>query len=201
MTTQAVGAKDLAAAVTMASELSLLCGQPPVIVGALALAAHGYVRATSDVDIVIPVLIGDESGRDFEEFAGRVGLEVKCKHGFGGFELRAGDVRIDVLTLSRDMPGLVEDAVREAERSQRYEDVFGVRCLIVSVGHLIALKLIAERKKDIGDIGELIKARIAMGAWGADRPSVDRVLGRFLGWYSVRKIDSLEREAIHEMGG
>jgi hypothetical protein len=191
---------DLSSATALAAALSRAANQPPVIVGALAMAAYGYRRETSDVDIVIPVVIGAASGDALEEAARNLGLTVRAKHRFGGLDLRAGDVRIDVLTLDRDVPTLIPSAVAEARASKRHLVLFGTDVLVVSLGHLIAMKLVAERKKDVADIVELIKTRVVAGTWPDDRVEVLNVVREHLGWYAARRVDSLAADATHELG-
>ncbi|MCI0619085.1 hypothetical protein L0244_39445, partial [bacterium] len=64
---------DLTEGARCAVALSKAVGQSPVIAGALAMAAHGYRRETSDVDIVIPFVIGESSGDSVEETAKELG--------------------------------------------------------------------------------------------------------------------------------
>lgn len=191
---------DLTKAAALAVALSKVMDQPPVIAGALAMAAHGYRRETSDVDIVVPVVIGDASGDALEEAALSVGLTVRAKHGFGGLDLRAEEVRIDVLTLDRDMPALIPEAVAEAVESKRKTLLFGHSVYVVSLGHLIAMKLMAERKKDIADVVELIKVSIEESHWNEDRWQVADVVKRHLGWYASRAVDDLAKTAKEELG-
>jgi hypothetical protein len=195
-----VTVSDLTAAMRGAVELSKLVGQPPVVAGALAMAAHGYRRETSDVDIVMPVVIGGASGDAIEEAARQLGWTVRAKHGFGGLDLRDGPQRIDVLTLDRDVPSLVPDAVEEAVAADRRIRLFGYDTYVVSLGHLIAMKLVGERKKDLADIVELIKARITAGTWRDERAGVASVVRKHLGWYATRTVDSLARTAAEELG-
>jgi hypothetical protein len=193
-----VGVVDLTGAMAQAAELSRLAGQPLVIAGALALAAHGYQRQTTDVDIVVPVVIGAASGDALEAFANDIGLTVRAKHGFGGLDLRAGPIRIDVLTLDRDLPELIPEAVAEAVASDRRAEFFGHDAFVVSLGHLITMKLLAERKKDIGDVVELIKARIELGEWGYDeRRQVRALVTEHLGAeVTLAKLAAVAREEL-----
>lgn len=190
---------DLSAAVAQAVALSHLLGQSPVIVGALALAAHGYRRETSDVDIAIPVIMA-ESGHAVEAAARTLGLTVRARHAFGGLDLRADKARIDVITLDRDLPGLVPNAVEEAIASDRRIELFGETVFVVSIGHLIAMKLVAERKKDAADIVELIKARCIEGEWDNDRAQVYATVQQHLGWYAARVVRGLAQTAQRELG-
>ena len=194
-----ITSSDLTTATVLAVALSRAVGQPTVIAGALAMAAHGYRRETNDVDIVIPVVIGTSSGDAVEQAAAELDLTVRAKHGFGGLDLRAGDVRIDVLTLDHDLPSLVPDAVSEAISSGRKIGLFGHTVYVVSLGHLIAMKLVAERKKDLADIVELIKARMEEDTWEEDKRDVKAVVKEHLGWYAARAVDELARTAKTEL--
>lgn len=194
-----VTAVDLAEATGLAIQLSRRAGQPAIVAGALALAAHGYRRETSDVDIILPVVIGAVDGDSVERAAVDLGLTVRTKHGFGGLDLRTGTVRIDVLTLDRDVPALIPDAVNEAMASNRRVTLFGHEVFVVSLGHLIAMKLVAERKKDVADIVELIKARLEVGEWKTERWQVNAVVKQHLGWYAARAVDELAEAARSEL--
>lgn len=163
------------------------------------MAAHGYRRETSDVDLVMPLIIGTPSGTALEDTAQNLGFTIRAKHGFGGLDLRDEGIRIDILTLDRDVPTIVPDAVEEATWADRTITLFGETVFVVSLGHLIALKLVAERKKDLGDIVELLKARIEAGTWDEDRPQVAAVIKAHLGWYAVRTLDKLVTEARAEL--
>lgn len=193
-----VGIVDLSEAVARAEDLAAALGQPFVVVGAIAMAAHGYRRQTSDVDIAMPVIVGKASGDRVEDVAHALGLEVRARHKFGGFDLRAKGVRIDVLTMDREVPELVIDAVQEAVAVNRRIDVFGHMAYAVSLGHLIAMKLVSKRKKDIGDIVELIKAQMEAGTWSSEHYAVINVVRKFVG--EGRLVDALAADARAELG-
>lgn len=199
MTMKNVTVEDLTHATEMALLLAERTGQPLVLAGALAMAAHGYRRETSDVDIGMNVVMGTPSGDALVRAAEDLGMTVHARHGFGGMDLRAGGVRIDVLTLDRDMPALIADAIADALAAGRMTILFGQRVHVVSLGHLFALKLMAERKKDIADVVELIKARMDAGAWNDDRSDAAAIVRRHLGWYAVRRLDDLAKVAEDEL--
>jgi hypothetical protein len=194
-----IEAQDLTKAAQAAAALAESIGQPLVLAGALAMAYHGYRRETSDVDIVIPGVIGEPSGDRVEDAARELGMTVRAKHGFGGLDLRDGEVRIDVLTLDRTISGLVPDAVAEAMASNRRARVFGQDARVVSLGHLIAMKLVAERKKDIVDVIELIKAQIEAGTWSKNGTQAIDVVRRHLGWHGARAVEQHAKTARDEL--
>lgn len=194
-----IDAVDLTAAVERTIALTQTLGQPTVVVGALALAAYGYRRETSDVDIILPVVIGAGSGDAVEVVARELGLTVRARHSFGGLDLRAGTVRIDVLTLNRDMPTLIPEAVRAAVTQNIRLRLFGYDVYVVPIGHLVTMKMMAERRKDAADVVELIKARMSAGAWQGEAPTVRETVKRHLGWYAVRVLGDYEATAAREL--
>lgn len=192
-----VGVVDLAEAMALAAELAEMLDQPLVVCGALAMAAHGYRRQTSDVDIVLPVVVGASSGDAVEEAAKELGLEVRARHSFGGFDLRAKGVRIDVLTLDRAIDSLVSDAIAAAVEEDVTVDIFGQEAYVVPLGYLIAMKLVAQRKKDLGDVVELIKVQMDDGDWATSSYEVAQIVRQQLG--DTRVLEELARDAHDEL--
>lgn len=103
------------------------------LAGGLAVGAHGYVRATQDVDF----LVGDEA---FEHR----GLLVTFK---AGVPIEVGGIRIDYLS-----PTALGEHLSQALEQP------GERLPVVPLPALIFMKLVANRRKDLLDVVELIKA-------------------------------------------
>jgi hypothetical protein len=126
-----------AAALAAHQELVRL-GIPHAFVGGLAVGAHGYVRATSDVDF----LVGEEA---FEE------------HGAGivtfrpGVPIHVGGVSIDYLTAAK--LGAHLRAVLE-------HPLLSDGLPVVPVEDLVFMKLVAHRMRDRADVTELLKRGI-----------------------------------------
>ena len=203
MSRQRVTVEELTEAADTAVELSKLVNQPTVVVGGFALAAHGFIRETGDVDVIFPIVMKSEECDVLQAAAISINLNIKAKHSFGGFDLRADDnenVRVDVLTLDREIPELVPAAVEEAVSSNRKITLFGHKVYCVSVGYLITLKLLSSRTKDLGDIVELIKVRMEDDKWVDDYRDVAKVVRQFLGLYAVHKVDDLAKKAREELG-
>lgn len=132
-------------------------GIPYVIAGAMALAAHGYVRVTDGVDVLLTRDGLAEFKRRYvglgyvEQFAGSKGLR----------DAQRG-VKIDVL-ISGDFPGdgkpkpvAFPDPAAVAQRGDRYA--------VMPLERLIELKLASgmtapHRLRDLADVLELIRAR------------------------------------------
>lgn len=197
--------QDLKAATELAIQLAASLELPLVVAGALALAAYGYRRETHDVDMVISSVAIADDIETVAKHAKALGMEVRARHKFGGMDLRHGDVRIDVLTLGtdEDLRGLIPDAVNDAveHANERTVVVFGHRVLVVSLGHLIAMKLVSARKKDLADIVEVIKAQMREDVWNQESTSVNRIVRQHLGWYVAdRVLAGLVNDAKQELG-
>ena len=138
------------AAVKTAEQLDHL-GIRYALAGGLAVGAHGYIRATTDVDF----LVGEEA---FEH----QGLLVAFK---AGVPIEVDGVRIDYLS--------------PASLGQQLEEVLddpptNEGLAIVPVEVLIYMKLVAKRRKDLVDVVELIKV-------GADAKQVQNYLQQYAG--------------------
>ena len=122
------------AAVRTADQLNQL-GIRYALAGGLAVVAHGYIRATSDVDF----LVGEEA---FEHQGSLVAFKA-------GVPIEVDGVRIDYLSpiaLGRQL----EEVLDQPSMSEGLA--------IVPVEVLIYMKLVAKRRKDLVDVIELVKA-------------------------------------------
>ena len=136
------------AAIKTADQLNRL-GIRHALAGGLAVAAHGYLRATSDVDF----LVGEEA---FD----RQGLVVAFK---AGVPIEVDGVRVDYLSPVALGPQLE----KTLDRPPTNEGI-----AIVPVDVLIYMKLVARRRKDLVDVIELVRA-------GADLKQVRNYLGQY----------------------
>ena len=105
------------------------------LVGALGVGAHGYPRATKDVDF----LVGDEA---FQQHAGGL-VSITA-----GVPIQVGDVPVDPLSLRSDEPHLLE-ALAQAVVSG------GVP--VAPLDALVYLKLKSPRRRDAADVVELLR--------------------------------------------
>ena len=121
-------------AMQVASEALSRIGVRHTLVGGLAVGAHGYPRATRDVDF----LVGEEA---FEHHAG--GL-VTMKP---GVPIQVAGVAIDLLSIGKDEPYL-QAALSET---------------VVDAPVLAYLKLKSPRSRDRTDLVELVKAGMELG--------------------------------------
>lgn len=130
---EGVVSSEVLDAMRAASAALTKVGVRHVVVGGLAVGAHGYVRATKDVDF----LVGDEA---FEHHAGGV---VTMRP---GVPIQVGGVLVDFLSA-----GVGEEHLADA---------LGTSGSVASAAVLIYLKLKSPRLKDRSDVVELIKAGI-----------------------------------------
>ena len=122
------------AAIKTADQLKQL-GIRYALAGGLAVGAHGYLRATSDVDF----LVGEEA---FEHH----GLLVTFR---AGVPIEVDGIRIDYLSPIALGPQL-DEALSHPSISE------GIA--VVPIEALIYMKLRARRRRDLLDVVELVKA-------------------------------------------
>lgn len=130
-------------------------GVPYALMGAMALNEYGYIRATTDVDVLL-------TAEGLARFKARwLGLGyVERFAGSRGMRDTENDVQIDCL-ITGDYPG------DGKPKSIRFPDpeivaVRGKRAALIPLANLVELKLASgmstiHRAKDIGDVVELIK--------------------------------------------
>lgn len=140
-----------------------------VVVGGIATILHGYIRATADIDLVVD-LHADEASKTIRAlteggFAARVPVDPMQ---FADPLRRAEWIEtkgMKVFSLfHRDMPELNVDLF--ADHPIPFDDLWskssvmdldGIPIRVCSVDHLIELKRIAGRHKDLADIEQLVK--------------------------------------------
>jgi hypothetical protein len=132
-----------------------------VLVGSLALAAHGYVRATRDIDIVpspergnlerLAAALRELDGRLIGgELLPEVSLDVEALAGGANFPVETRYGRLDVM---QDEPGIPPYA-------QLADGAFPVEVgdheiVVCSREHLVAMKRAANREIDRVDLARL----------------------------------------------
>ncbi len=158
-------------ALRLASEVfDLLEGEgvSPVVIGAVALAAHGYVRATEDVDLgvaVAPPSLNSLAALLAERLEGvRTEVEMPSPDDpLGGVvDVRRGSFAEEVLVQivnfdnapGGGFPALVRDCVREEFRFAE-----GKPGVVVSAEDLVFFKLYAGGDQSRGDVRALLARR------------------------------------------
>jgi hypothetical protein len=136
------------AAIKTAEQLSIL-GIRHALAGGLAVGAHGYVRATTDVDF----LVGEEA---FEHQGPLVAFKP-------GVPIEVDGVRIDYLS-PVSLGAQLEEVLDRPPMNEGLP--------IVPIEVLIYMKLAAKRRRDLVDVVELLKA-------GADADRAREYLRQF----------------------
>ncbi len=118
-------------------------GVPHAIVGGIAVGAHGWARATRDVDVLVP------SGTDLDQLVGDKGQPIRADD-FNGRTVKMRGIPVDFLAPDSVGTAFLDAAVGTAEVSGGLP--------IIQLGPLVAMKLHAGRHKDQADIVEVLKA-------------------------------------------
>ncbi|TSA08251.1 MAG: hypothetical protein D4R77_03020 [Planctomycetaceae bacterium] len=161
-------------------------GVGAVVIGAVALAAHGYVRFTEDLDLGVNTDLGTLSR--IAEALRTAGFEVQVREPNGEDPLGGiVDVRgpfglVQIVNYGGRFPAVIDGGLAAADTVIRP----GSRLRIVPLPHLVALKLYAGGTKSRTDIVELLSRN----------PDADMAAIRDLchGW-RLRGLDPLIEEA------
>jgi hypothetical protein len=121
--------------------------------GGLAMAAHGFVRATLDIDFLIREESLDEAFRVAGEKGFNIrGLDISFKE--RAVEIRRISKIIGEDVLSLDLL-LVTPTVEDVWQSRIQLDFFGHKLSVISREGLIKMKTLAGRPQDLADIHKL----------------------------------------------
>lgn len=131
-------------------------GVGSVVIGAIALAAHGYVRYTEDLDLGVSTDLG--TLRQAADALRTAGFEVELREPDGDDPLGGVvDVRgpfglVQIVNFGGRFPAVIDGGLAAADTVIRP----GSRLRIVPLPHLIALKLYAGGTKSRADIVEVL---------------------------------------------
>lgn len=135
-----------------------------LVIGATAFAAHGWVRATADIDLFV------------DDDPGNIGRLRRCLSTFGYDLTDASEEdfrRFKILLRQYELPLDVHPFVKGVPRfhdawSRRVvADLGGVEAPFASLDDLIAMKRAAGRPKDLEDLRQLERLREGRGLGGA----------------------------------
>ena len=161
-------------------------GVNAVVIGAAALAAHGYVRFTEDIDLGVSVPVADLKGLAMAIRKAGFDAVLREPDGddpLGGVIDVSGSFGIvQIVNFGERFPAVIESAVADATVPMRE----GAVLRIAPLEHLIALKLYAGGRRSEADVIELLKRN----------PSADReaIRARCRG-YRLRGLEPLISEA------
>jgi hypothetical protein len=129
---------------------------PHVVIGGWAVIAHGYIRTTRDIDVLVPETpsVRRKVGRAMREInahtlAGKQ-LEADMLLPDQGWQLDTDHGRIDVLL--EGAPPLDFESVRDTALEAELD---GEPLLIADLAHLVGFKRLAGRPQDKADLDEL----------------------------------------------
>lgn len=137
------------------------------VAGGLAMQVWGSPRLTGDLDVVAT----DRLGYSGEPLV------------FGGVRTREGDVPLDVIVRDDEWKDLYAGALAAAVV------VDGITPPIVTPEFLVAMKMIAGRPKDDGDVRYLVLSE------DLDMARAEAVVRRHLGAYAVKELRAILAEA------
>ena len=123
-----------------------------LLIGVYAMAHHGLVRATNDVDVLIATDDANVSRvrAATREFVGVEPSDAALRPPRGMFRIGPPDAHVDVTTKI--------DGIADFERVWRARsrgEFFGVRVGYLSLGDMLRTKRAAGRPKDAGDVAWL----------------------------------------------
>lgn len=131
-------------------------GVGAVVIGAVALAAHGYVRFTEDLDLGVTTDL--DTLHRVAEALKAAGFDVELREPAGDdplggvVDVRGGFGLVQIVNYGGRFPAVIESGLAAADTVIRA----GSRLRIVPLPHLVALKLYAGGTKSRADIVELL---------------------------------------------
>jgi hypothetical protein len=157
-----------------------------VVIGAVALAAHHYVRFTEVLDIGMNA--DQQNFRAIAEALRARGFQVRLREPdaddplSGVIDVECSSGLIQIVNFGQTFPAVIEDAIIEATLAVRPESPLRVAPL----PHLVALKLYAGGFKSKADVVELLRRNA-----DADLNEVSRLCEK----YRLRGLSELLEEA------
>ncbi len=131
-------------------------GVGAVVIGAVALAAHGYVRFTDDLDLGINTDQG--TLRQVADGLRMAGFEVALREPDGAdplggvIDVRGAFGLVQIVNFGGRFPAVIDESIAEADTVIRP----GSLLRIMPLPHLVALKLYSGGMKSRADIVELL---------------------------------------------
>ena len=133
------------------------CQVPVLVIGAVALAAHRYVRATLDIDLGVNIAIREMKGLDERlRSEGYVTVlhEPDGDDPLGGvIDISGPNGLIQIVNFGDRFPAVIQDAL-EGEMIQARPDL---ALRVIPLPQLVVLKLYAGGVKSLADVIELLR--------------------------------------------
>lgn len=166
-------------------------GAEPALIGAMALAVHGFVRATADLDLAV-VTDPNAMLRPVARRLRAEGLDCElvlpdADDPLGGVLTVRGGGADPVQVVNFLNPFRARNSNPGIEAVATATEVAGLPFRVVDIPHLVALKLWAGGPKSALDVSELLGANPNTSLAG-----IDEVCARFgltAAWQSIRPLD------------
>jgi hypothetical protein len=167
----------------VAARLAAVLPEPTALIGALAVAAHGYVRATDDIDFLSSV-----DAKEVQASLGRGGIKAK---------IRRGDaLEDDIATVVYgEHDGIRFDVISppvpiDWNQTITLELEPGSRLRVVDLDTLVRLKLRAEGPQDLIDVVHLVRLHPEIRTKALQLAEAYGVRERFEEWLNDPRIRS-----------
>jgi hypothetical protein len=162
-------------------------GVDAVVIGAVALAAHRYVRYTEDIDLGVnadlPTLRTTVAHLREAGFTAELREPDADDPPGGVIDVTGAFGAVRIISCAGRFPAVIQDAIKEATQVIRP----GSPLLLVPIAQLVALKLYAGGLKSKADIVELLSRNP-----DADRDGIRRICDR----YRLGGLEELIAEAL-----
>jgi hypothetical protein len=169
-----------------AARLAALLPEPSALIGALAVAAHGYVRATDDIDFV-----SSADPRD---------IQTRLRNGGIASKIRRGDVLEDDIpaVVHGELDGtpfdiLVPPVPVDWHRTITLQLGPGSRFRVVDLDTLLRLKLRAAGPQDLIDVVHLVRLHPEIRDRAVELAAAYGVRERFEEWLTDSRIRSFRK--------
>ncbi len=156
------------------------------LIGGLALGAWGIDRATKDADFAVPVGAAERAAQKLEAD----GAETRPLR-IGGVAVRDSkkNLRIDLIDRRFHLAALYREAISEARASNRFTSVGSTQVALVSLEHLLAMKMASGEPKDDADVRRILQLQ------QLDYRKARGLVDTHMGFATANRLDALAREA------
>lgn len=175
---------DLPRLARMGAELASSAGAFCALIGGAAMHAYGHIRATKDVDFAVT-----KEGCSAIEAALHARGERMAPLRIGGVSWSCSEGVIDFIDRRFGPGSLFEEALAEAGRLKASVIADGSPVAVVSLEHLVALKMVGARPQDDADLDHLLRHA------ELDYESARDIVFRHLGEIVARYLDRAARLA------
>jgi hypothetical protein len=158
---------------------------PYALIGGLALDAYGIPRATKDADFAVPVGAAEEAA---QRLAAQGAVVRPLRIGGVGIRDEGRKLRIDLIDRRFHFARLFEEAIQHAAEHGSRARISGREFPVVSLEHLLAMKLVSGEPKDD------IDARRILQLEALDYRDARAIVERHLGPASANRLDAMARE-------